>query len=206
MVGSTGKLSTSCDARSSRFDVSDDSCAIAVDWRRWWWWRIERSCSRRARSGAGDDWSSWSGTEFCQQQNKNDLQVRNLRGWLGDGAWAVGDGKGGGLGQGKLLLLQINSRVNKTDLSHSVSHAGVREGGSFRAVGRESGDHLSGVHRAPAGNVLWRLPGCGGGNAGEEDSSDELHFGRIWRLLMYVVRMEMDCKLKVLVDQTSEFG
>jgi hypothetical protein len=73
---------------------------------------------------------------------------------VGNGAWAVGNGKGGGLGQGKLLL-RINSGIDKADLSHGVSHAAMLKGGGCWAVGRKGSNHLCRVHLTPAGAVHW---------------------------------------------------
>lgn len=78
-------------------------------------------------------------------------------GWLGDGAWAVGDGQGGGLGDG-------------------VGLAVVGEGGGLRAVGGEGSDDLSHVDvgrravrgRAPASHSL------SGDSANEGGSSDRV--------------------------------
>jgi len=111
------------------------------------------------------------------------LRVRDLRDRLGDGARAVGDGEGGGLVLCKQLL-RINSDDNGADLGHGVSNTTVRKGGGLRAVGREGGDHLSGVNLT-VGAVLWSLDDSSGSNTSEDDGSGELHFRRFW-LLMYV--------------------
>ena len=121
------------------------------------------------------------------------IVVGNLRGRVGDGTWAVGNGNGSSLGQGKLLL-RINSGVDRANLSHGPSNTTMRKGGGFRAVGRKGSNNLGGYCSAPAGAVAWgSLPYSSASNAGEDGSSGELHFRKFWWLtLVYVKQIERD--------------
>jgi hypothetical protein len=83
----------------------------------------------------------------------------NLRGGVGDGAWAVGDGQG-------------SSRLDGVGLSS------VGENSGQRAVSGQGSDNLSVVHWESL--VLWGswIPNDGGAGAGNEKSggNGELHF------------------------------
>jgi len=112
-------------------------------WSRWGW-------SDGANWGVGNDWlngswGSWDGNGGVDVGWSRWLDLN----WLGDSAWAVGDGEGGGLSDG-------------------VGNIVEGQGGGLWAVGGVGGKDLSNV-----GNVAVGSDGGhkGGGNGGD----GELH-------------------------------